>query len=180
MAMIGWGKPRIFYKPLGEGGTWKEFNTPMEGSTTLSTTKGDKQEAKVEGGANEDVKYGKNTYALTFNIRAAKNRQRPIEDEDGVISENYAIVLQPEDPQVPGFAMEATTASVDDNFTSADGGVWAYTFDALVPTQTSMEKPKQVQWGVVSVQESGGTISGITIDLDGSESGSPVEVAKSK
>ena len=182
MAMIGWGKPRIFYKNLSAtGGTWKEFPTPVEDSTALSTTKGDKTEAKIEGGANEDVKYGKNTYALTFNIRAAKGRVRPIDDEDGVIKENYAIVVQPEDPAVPGFAMEATTASVEDNFSSAAGGVWAYTFDAITPTQTIMTKVKQVQWGVINVTESDGTISSITIDLDGAEAGSePVEVAKAK
>ncbi|MBQ5839920.1 MAG: VCBS domain-containing protein [Bacteroidaceae bacterium] len=184
MAMIGWGKPRIFYKEIGkdkESATWKEFHTPMEGSTTLSTTKGDKQEAKIEGGANEDVKYGKNTYALTFNIRAAKDRVRPIEDEDGVIKTNYAIAVQPEDPKVPGFAMEATTASVEDNFTSADGGVWAYTFDALQPTQTSMSNVKQVQWGVINVTEANGTISNITIDLDGEGTTSQaVEIAKKK
>ena len=151
--MIGWGKPRIFYKELGDkSAKWQEFATPTEGSTSLATTKGDKTEAKVEGGANEDVKYGKNTYALTFTIRAAKGRQRPIEDNDGVISKNYAIALQPEDPTVPGFAMEATTASVEDTYTSADGGAWAYTFDALTPSQTGFaENARQVQWGVIDV-----------------------------
>ena len=153
MAVIGWGKPRIFYKELGnKSAKWAEFATPAEGTTSLATTKGDKTEAKVEGGANEDVKYNKNTYALTFNLRAAKNRQRPIEDNDGIVTKNYAIVLQPEDPEVQGFAMEATTASVEDSFSAADGGVWAYTFDALVPSQTGFgENVKQVQWGVVDV-----------------------------
>ena len=155
MAMIGWGKPRIFFKELGvKNAQWKEFSTPAEGTTSLATTKGDKTEAKVEGGANEDVKYNKNTYALTFNLRAAKGRIRPIEDEDGIITKNYAIVLQPEDATVPGFAMEASTASVEDSFSSAEGGVWAYTFDALVPTQTGFDDAKkQVQWGVVDVTD---------------------------
>lgn len=171
MAMIGWGKPRIFYKKLNDSAAvWEEFSTPVEGSTALSTTKGDKTEAKIEGGANEDVKYGNNTYALTFNIRAAKDRPRPIDDVDGVISENYAIVLQPEDKEVQGFAIEASTASVEDNFSTADGGVWAYTFDALVPTQTSMTTKKQVQWGVVTVaEETDGSISSIKIDSEGSD-----------
>ena len=175
MAMIGWGKPRIFYKPLGEGGTWKEFNTPVEGSTTLSTTKGDKTEAKIEGGANEDVKYGNNTYALTFNIRAAKDRSRPIEDIDGVISKNYAIALQPEDPTVQGFVIEAATASVEDSFSSADGGVWAYTFDALVPTQTAFStSKKQVQWGVVAITtDDSGKVSTLTINVDGDTAKEP-------
>ena len=164
MAIIGWGKPRIFYKELGKASAvWKEFDTPVEGSTSLATTKGDKTEAKVEGGANEAVKYGKNTYALTFNIRAAKDRTRPIDDEDGVISTGYAIALQPEANDAPGFVMEATTASVEDSFSSADGGVWAYTFDALVPEQSGFEKKKQVQWGTITV---GGTKDNYTITFD--------------
>ena len=153
MAMIGWGKPRIFYKELDlVGAKWAEFPTPAEGTTSLATTKGDKTEAKLEGGANEDVKFNANTYALTFNIRAAKGRTRPIEDEDGIITKNYAIVLQPEDPTVPGFAMEASAPSVEDSFSAAEGGVWAYSFDALVPTQTGFDKKKQVQWGVVDIK----------------------------
>lgn len=164
MAMIGWGKPRIFFKETGKAGaTWKEFPTPAEGSTSLSTTKGDKTEAKVEGGANEDVKYGNNTYALTFNIRAAKDRERPIDDVDGVIASNYAIALRPEDPKVQGFVIENATASVEDNFSAADGGVWAYTFDALVPSNSGFETKRQVQWGVIEVA---GTADNYTITVD--------------
>ena len=153
MAVIGWGKPRIFYKKVNDkSAKWAEFATPSEGSTQLSTTKGDKTEAKLEGGANEAVKYGRNTYALTFNIRAAAGRTRPLSDDDGIITDEYAIVLQPEDANAPGFAIEASTASVEDSFTSADGGVWIYTFDAVVPEQTGFaESKKQVQWGVVDV-----------------------------
>ena len=50
MAVLAWGKPRIFVKKLGVGGSWIELPTPVEGSTQLSTTKGDKNEAKIEGG----------------------------------------------------------------------------------------------------------------------------------
>ena len=69
MAVIGWGKPRVFIKDLDASAPkWEELPTPVEDSTQLTTTKGDKQEAKIEGGENEDVKYGKNTYALALNI----------------------------------------------------------------------------------------------------------------
>lgn len=165
MAVIGWGKPRIFIKDLdAETPVWEELPTPVEDSTTLETTKGDKQEAKIEGGENEDVKYGRNTYALNLSIRAAKGRQRPMSDEDGVIAHNYAVVLQPEDPMVQGFAIEKSTASVEDNFTSAEGGVWAYAFDALKPASG-----KQVKWGVVKVTESDGSISKIELDPEGDD-----------
>lgn len=168
MAVIGWGKPRIFIKDLDASAPkWEELPTPVEDSTQLATTKGDKQEAKIEGGENEDVKYGRNTYALTLNIRAAKGRKRPISDEDGVVAHNYAVVVQPEDKDVQGYCMEKTTVSVEDTFTSADGGVWAYTFDALKP---SADK-KQIDWGVVEVTEGGGSITKIEITPEGEEEG---------
>ena len=54
MAVIGWGKPRIFVKDLDDqSAKWIELPTPVEDSTQLSTEKGDKQEAKIEGGENE-------------------------------------------------------------------------------------------------------------------------------
>lgn len=165
MAVIGWGKPRIFIKDLNaDVPKWEELPTPVEDSTTLETTKGDKQEAKIEGGENEDVKYSRNTYALNLNIRAAKGRKRPISDEDGVVAHNYAVVLQPEDKDVQGFAIEKSTVSVEDTFSSADGGIWAYSFDALKPASG-----KQVKWGVVSVTEGDGNISKIEIDPEGDE-----------
>ena len=58
MSKIGWGKPRIFIKRIdGSDSTWKEVPTPVQDSTSLETTKGDKLEAKLEGGMNEDVLY---------------------------------------------------------------------------------------------------------------------------
>lgn len=65
MAVIGWGKPRIFIKDLDAvSPAWEELPTPVEDSTQLTTTKGDKKEAKIEGGENEDVKYGKTPMIL--------------------------------------------------------------------------------------------------------------------
>lgn len=58
-----------------------------------------------------------------------------------------------EDPEVPGFCMEKTTVSVEDTFTSADGGVWAYTFDAL----KSAANKNQVQWGKIIVTPTTGS-----------------------
>ena len=56
MAVIGWGKPRIFIKDLDvTSPAWEELPTPVEDSTQLTTTKGDKQEAKIEGGENEEL-----------------------------------------------------------------------------------------------------------------------------
>ena len=67
MSKIGWGKPRIFIKRIdGSDSTWKEVPTPVQDSTSLETTKGDKLEAKLEGGMNEDVLYMASAYALSY------------------------------------------------------------------------------------------------------------------
>lgn len=151
MAMIGWGKPTIEVCKLdGEGKlpqtpVWEVLPTPVEDSTQLTTTKGDKLEAKIEGGESEDVKYKKNSYSLTLNIRKAKGRTQPIEDEDGIVKDMYAVRLTPEDAEVPGFTIDRSTVSVEDSWTSADGGIWIYTFEVLKPATGN-----QVKWAVIA------------------------------
>lgn len=167
MSVVSWGKPKLFAINLDDPeAIWIQLPTPVEDTTELTTTKGDKKEAKIEGGENEDVRYGKNTYVLTANIRATKGRKRPFADVDGVIEGNYAFVLQPEDPTNQGFVMRKTTVSVEDTFTAADGGIWAYSFDALKDGDH-----KQVEWGVITVsKDSGGKITKIEcdpVDTDG-------------
>lgn len=161
MAVIGWGKPRVLAKDLDTPGSqWFELPTPVENSTQLTTQKGDKKEAKLEGGENEDVRYSKNTYALALNIRAAKSRKRPISDSDGLVAHKYAIVVQPEDKDVQGIAIEKATVSVEDTFSTEEGGIWAYLFDALKPDSGK----NQVSWGKIIITESAGTISKVECD----------------
>ena len=166
MANIGWGKPRIIVQKLdaeGNGtGDWIELDTPVEGTTTLATTKGDKQEAKIEGGENEDVRYNKNTYALSLEIRAVKGRKKPIADDDGIINDKYQVYLQPEDAGVDGFHMPMTTVSVEDNWDTEDGGSWVYTFDALKKDKDT----KQLIWDQVEVNPETGPISSVTLKSD--------------
>lgn len=159
MAVIGWGKPRIFKKRLDiSDSKWEEVPIPMEDSTTLETTKGDKTEAKLEGGSNEDVKYGANTYALSYTIRVAKGKVMPFEQNDGYVEGEYAVALQPEDPQVPGIMIDKSVVSAEDGFSTTDGGTIVYTHDALKPTNGN-----QVKWGVIQVTESDGTISNVEL-----------------
>lgn len=178
MSKLGWGKPRIIVKDLDDpSAVWKEFPTPVQNSSQLTTTKGEKQEAKLEGGENEDVRYNKNSYALVTNIRAAKNRARPIPDVDGVVEHKYAVVLQPEDKDVPGVAIECSTVSVEDTFSTEEGGIWAYTFDALKPDTGR----KQVMWGKIIITEDG-SISKVECDPTGieGEASEKFEVAAAK
>lgn len=152
MSILSWGKCRLLIKDLdATSGKWRELPTPIENSTILDTTKGDKKEAKIEGGENEDVRYSKNTYVLNFNIRAAKGRNKPIPDSDGVVSHNYSILILPEDETCQTIMIDKAKPSVSDGWTAEDGGIWEYAFDALKP-----ESGDQVKWGVAAVTGSAG------------------------
>ena len=143
---LSWGIPTIFVKDLGTiDAKWKKLFTPVEGSTELVPTKGDKQEAKIEGGENEAVKYKKSTYEVNFNIRRAKDRKPPMPSQDGVVLNNYAFLLQPEDPTTDGFYIEKTSVSIDETYTAADGAIWQVVMSALKP-----DAGNTVKWGVVT------------------------------
>lgn len=149
MAVIGWGKPTIEISKLdasGAPGTWTKIANPVEGTTQLVTTKGDKLEAPVEGGGFEDIKYKKNTYALEFELYASKGKTKPIEDVDGVVADQYAIRVTPEDPTVEGITIDRAAVSVEDTWAADIGGKWKYTFDVLIPADDS----KQIKWGVIT------------------------------
>ena len=132
---LSWGKPTIKIGKLGDGGkapsSWIDIPTPVENSTKLTPTKGAKKEAKIEGGENEAVKYAANTYTFEFEIRAGKGRAKPVEDVDGVISGEYAVKLQPEDPTVEGIVIDRSTMSMEETFDTDNGKKWKYTFDVL-------------------------------------------------
>ena len=146
---LSWGKCTIFIKDLGtDNAKWKKLATPVEDSTNLASTQGDKLEAKIEGGENEAVKYKKNTYQLTYNIRKAQGCNQPMANTDGVVKNEYAVLLLPEDASTDGFYIERTSANIQDNFTTAEGAIWQVTHDALSP---STEGTNTVKWGKVTV-----------------------------
>ncbi len=147
---LSWGKCTLFIKSFAQGSKWKRLVTPVEDSTNLASSQGDKLEAKIEGGENEAVKYKKNTYQLTYNIRKAQGRAQPIPNTDGVVKDEYSVLLMPEDPTTDGFYIERTSANIQDNYTTADGAIWQITHDALSPT-----KGNTVKWGLVTVSTTG-------------------------
>jgi hypothetical protein len=136
---IGWGKPQIEVKKAGDT-AYTAFATPVEDSTQLETTQGDKLEAKVEGGENEAVRYKANTYQLTFQVRQAPERTDPIVDVDGVVTDEYAVTVTPEDPQAIGCVIDRAAVNVKTTFTAATGLVKTYTFDVLKPASGSQVK----------------------------------------
>lgn len=147
---LAWGKCKVWTSKLEKGKptTWKEWPTPVEDSTNLTPTKGDKKEAKIEGGEYEAVKYGKNTYLVELEVRQGNEdgtpRTKPVEDIDGVVEGEYAMKLQPEDATVAGFTIDRCIISCEDSWNTADGGRWKYTFDALKPSEGNT-----VKWGVI-------------------------------
>lgn len=149
MAQLSWGKPTIEFGKCGIDGatptTWTKLSyDPVENSTKLTPTKGEKKEAKMEGGENEAVKYAKNTYVFEFEVRAAKGRTKPIDDSDGVVEGEYAVRLTPEDPTVEGILIDKATVSVEETFDTAEGKKWKYTFDVLKPASGNQVKPYMV------------------------------------
>lgn len=149
MAKIPWGKPRIFtFNADVTSSNAYELATPVEDSTSLTPTKGDKLEAKIEGGENEDVKYKRSTYQTLFNIRKKKGRKPPYPSRDGVVNDHYGLVLMPEDPSTEGFYIESNTIGIDDTFTAADGAIWAVQADAV-----AADEGDTVKWGTVTLSD---------------------------
>lgn len=162
MAVISWGRPDIYIKDLdATSAKWIKVPTPADGTTELSTEKGDKTEAKFEGGEIEDVRYAKNTYSLAYQIRLAKAKTMPFDSKDGVVSHNYAVVLIPEDPTCPGLVIDKSNVSSEDTYSSSDGILVTYTHDALKPEKDALtgtafsasDAKTQVRYGVLTVTE---------------------------
>lgn len=161
--VLSWGEPTIYIKKKGDE-AWKKVDyTPVEGSTTLETTEGDKTEAKVEGGENEAVRYAKNTYTLNTQYRYAQGRKRPIATSDGLSTDQYAVMVVPENVNAPALYIEDSNVHSTDSYTSADGGMIQYKFDALKAT-----KGDQIKWGTASIDGSTHLPTSF-IELEGSD-----------
>lgn len=145
MATLSWGKPKIEIGLLGINGAaptdWIEVDNPVENTSKLNTEAGDKKEAKGEGGELVDTRTGKSKYVFEFELYAKKGKTKPIEDEDGVILDNYAVRLTPEDETLEGFILDKSSVSVVDTWDAENGKKWKYTFNALKPNAGKICKP---------------------------------------
>ena len=159
MAIIAWGGNRHFVKNLTKNAAIRELPTPVEDTFDVATEKGDKLEAKVEGGKRKDVKYKENSYTITFDVYVAKDEKKPFVDRRGVISDKFEYWEQPEDPTVPG-GIHVSKASLSCEFkgNTAEGKKYTYTIEPLEPDTAGID-PLQV--GTVTVTESNGVISNI-------------------
>lgn len=169
MAQIGWGKNRLFVRDITDSNKgWRELPTPAEDTFEVATEKGDKLEAKIEGGEYEDVMYKKNTATVSFDIRVAKGRLRPFADKMGIIEHEYEFYSQPMDADVPaGIHISRGRVSCEVKGTDADGVTLTYTIEPLTPSDSSVDA---MQVGKVSLTESDGKITAITFtELDAVE-----------
>lgn len=136
---IGWGRPTIKVKKSGAT-SYSELPTPIDGSTSLGTTQGEKMEAKIEGGDNEAVKYKANTYELSFQIRYAPEKETKlavISDMDGVVNDEFEVQVIPENEDAIGVQIDRASVNVQTSYNSTDGVVKTYTFSALKPSDGS-------------------------------------------
>jgi hypothetical protein len=144
MSKLSWGKPTIEIAVLGSDGTpgtFTELPTPVQDTTQLSVEKGNKLEAPLEGGEMADVRYDKNKYTFEFELYKTKGADKPIPDEDGIIMNEYAVRITPEDPTNEGFLIDRASVSVEDTWAANIGAKWKYTFEALKPKTGSILKP---------------------------------------
>ena len=164
MATISWGKPKIFIgaagaAPLTTASTsgayaFSLLSTPVEDSTNLTGTQGDKTEATIEGGEAEATKYNAATFELTMNVRMALDTvgnnevyrylapalYKATTGNDAYkeyTKSNVAVVLIPDEEKAPGFFCPACSVNIMETYTAADGAMWEIT---LAPNVTANDK----------------------------------------
>jgi len=141
MAKVSWGKPIVEIAPSTSGAPGTVFTALpeiVENTALLTTTKGEKLEAKGEGGEVIDSKYKANSYMFECEVYVKKGDSKPIEDTDGVIVGDYTVRLTPEDDTQAGWIIAVARVSVEETWSSAIGKKWKYTFDALKPATGKM------------------------------------------
>lgn len=163
MATISWGKPKIFIGAAGStiGASTFDFyllSTPVEDSTNLTGTQGDKTEATIEGGEAEATKYNAATFELTMNVRMALDgntyRYLPnplysstgLANHDEYTKSNVAVVVIPEEEKAPGFFCPDCSVSIMETYTAADGAMWEITLAPNASTSVKAVQFGQYYW----------------------------------
>lgn len=141
MAVLSWGKPKVEFAktepatglgPSGDTG-WTPFGEIKEDSASLDVTEGERIEATEEGGGVVDARRKANKYVFVLELFVKKGDTRPIPDINGIIADNYAVRLTPEDAECEGFLLDKTNVTVSERWTAAEGKILRYTFDAIKP-----------------------------------------------
>lgn len=166
MANISWGKPDIFVGPKNSQNTanaYAKLPTPAEDTTQLTPTKGEKVEAKVEGGENEAVKNKAATHELVMRIRMAEGRTLPAvlldaSTDSGYTDDEVSVSIKPENDGAPGFYCGESSVSIVEDYTPKDGAFWEITFNPVIPSSGTIKKA--VSFGTVTATEGSSTNKG--------------------
>lgn len=146
MATLNWGKGLLEYVLLENGAIpkdpkWKSIDTPKEDTLKLTATSGTEKVATEEGGGVVDVRKGKASYQLEFDLFVKKGVPRPFEDIDGQVAGDYAFRYTPEDDSLEGFLIERSMVNVEESYTAADGSLLHHVIRALKPASGKTVKP---------------------------------------
>ena len=143
MSVISWGKPTIeFGVSTGRvsAEAFTAFPEIKEDTAKLTTTAGAIKTATEEGGGVIDQYQQKNSYMLELEVFVKRGDDKPIEDADGVITDEYSVRLIPEDDTLKGFIMDAAMVHVEQTWSAADGETLKYTFTGLTPASGTIVK----------------------------------------
>lgn len=146
MSVLSWGKCGIETAPStngapGASASWKALPTPKEDTTKITPTAGTEKTATEEGGELVDIRYGKNSYTLEFDIFVKKGEDRPFEDNDGSISGEHAFRITPEDEECEGSLIDRAVVRCDESYSTAEGKLLHYVARCLKPATGKTVKP---------------------------------------
>ena len=144
MSILSWGKCLIEHSTSTDGAPgsdWTAIDTPKEDTTKLTPSAGTEVNATEEGGEIVDSRTGKNTYLFEFDLFVKKGKERPFEDNDGIIAGEHAFRLTPEDEECEGLQIDRATVRVEESYSTADGKMLHYVVRCLKPKTGKTVKP---------------------------------------
>lgn len=144
MSILSWGKCLIEHTTSTDGApgsTWTALDTPKQDTTKLTPTAGTETNANEEGGDIVDSRTSKNTYLFEFTQFVKKGKERPFEDEDGIIAGEHAFRVTPEDAECEGIQIDRSTVRVEESYSTADGILLRYVVRCLKPKTGKTVKP---------------------------------------
>lgn len=146
MAILSWGKGLLETTPSKDGApaspeAWKAIDTPKKDTLKLTPTAGEEVTAQEEGGDDVDNRVGANSFLLEFDLFVKKGKERPWDDNDGIITGNHAFRYTPEDEETEGFLIDNSTVSVEESYSTAEGKLLHYKAKVLKPASGKKLKP---------------------------------------
>ncbi|MCM1168897.1 MAG: hypothetical protein NC324_03070 [Bacteroides sp.] len=145
MSVVNYGLSKFEYTKSVNGApaadaVWKEMPEIKQNTAAMNTEQGEKTEYIDERGNIIDTRVLKSKFTLEIQLFMKKGDDYPIPHEDGIITDNYAIRLSPEDPSNNGILIENCSVSVEETWNTADGGLLKYTFTGLKPKTGNIVK----------------------------------------